>query len=93
MFIEAKTSQVFGKIARVVRQDQQLDQATTGSYSNCGINFVSQFENGKPTVQLAKVLAVLEALGVKVWLDVPDSIDPEKVNQALMATPGSEANG
>lgn len=59
------------KIARKVRKSQKMDQQTAGSVANCGLTFVSHFENGKPTVQLEKALQMLDALGVRVYLDVP----------------------
>ncbi|RDK83980.1 UNVERIFIED_ORG: hypothetical protein DFO82_1482 [Idiomarina abyssalis] len=86
MLLEAKNTKVIGKVAKVVRQQQKLDQTTAGSFAGCGINFVSQFENGKPTVQLEKALNMLSALGIKVYLDVPDS----SCNQKLQELTGNE---
>lgn len=86
MLLEAKNTKVIGKVAKVVRQQQELDQTTAGSFAGCGINFVSQFENGKPTVQLEKALNMLSALGIKVYLDVPDS----SCNQKLQELTGNE---
>ncbi|WP_417439190.1 transcriptional regulator [Idiomarina sp.] len=86
MLLEAKNTEVIGKVAKVVRQQQKLDQTTAGSFAGCGINFVSQFENGKPTVQLEKALNMLSALGIKVYLDVPDS----SCNQKLQELTGNE---
>ncbi|WP_286822802.1 MULTISPECIES: transcriptional regulator [unclassified Idiomarina] len=86
MLLEAKDTKIIGRIAKVVRQQQELDQTTAGSFAGCGINFVSQFENGKPTVQLEKALNMLSALGIKVYLDVPDS----SCNQKLQELTGNE---
>ncbi len=81
MLLEAKNTKVIGKVAKVVRQQQNLDQTTAGAFAGCGINFVSQFENGKPTVQLEKALNVLNALGIKVYLDIPDSASGDKLTE------------
>lgn len=81
MLLEAKNTKVIGKVAKVVRQQQELDQTTAGAFAGCGINFVSQFENGKPTVQLEKALNVLNALGIKVYLDIPDSASSDKLTE------------
>ncbi len=81
MLLEAKDTKIIGRIAKVVRQQQKLDQTTAGSFAGCGINFVSQFENGKPTVQLEKALNMLSALGIKVYLDVPDSSCSQKLQE------------
>ena len=85
MLLEARDTKIIGKIAKIVRQQQELDQTTAGSFAGCGINFVSQFENGKPTVQLEKALNVLNALGIKVYLDVPDSSHSEKLSKLVDA--------
>lgn len=81
MLLEAKNTKVIGTIAKVVRQQQDLDQTTAGSFAGCGINFVSQFENGKPTVQLEKALNMLSALGIKVYLDIPESSYSQKLQE------------
>ncbi|WP_127346657.1 helix-turn-helix domain-containing protein [Pseudidiomarina mangrovi] len=72
--IEVKDTQQLGRLVRAVRKSQQLDQVTAGSVAGCGLTFVSQFENGKPTVQLAKALQLLDALGIKVWIDLPPEL-------------------
>jgi len=80
MLIEVSSSKDIGTWARAARKAQQLDQVTAGSLANCGLTFVSQFENGKPTVQLQKALQMLDTLGVRVYLDVPDDVAQEKKN-------------
>lgn len=62
-----------GRITREVRKAQSLDQLTAGALAGSGITFVSQFENGKETVQLGKALELLDALGIQVYLDIPQS--------------------
>lgn len=60
-----------GAVSKLVRQSQGLNQDVAAMYSNNGITFMSEFENGKPTVELHRVFSVLEALGVKVTLNLP----------------------
>jgi transcriptional regulator with XRE-family HTH domain len=69
--IQVKDVQNIGKLAREVRKAQSLDQLTAGALAGSGITFVSQFENGKETVRLGKALELLDALGIKVYLDLP----------------------
>tara|TARA_R110000868_G_scaffold314457_2_gene575419 strand:- start:566 stop:847 length:282 start_codon:yes stop_codon:yes gene_type:complete len=64
-----------GQLAKLVRKNQGLDQATTASLSGNGTTFTSEFENGKPTVEIGRVLNILDALGVTVTLDIPVQID------------------
>ena len=54
-----------------MRKHQGLDQATSASLSGNGTTFTSEFENGKPTVEIGRVLNVLDALGITVTLDIP----------------------
>ncbi|GGD74741.1 helix-turn-helix domain-containing protein [Lacimicrobium alkaliphilum] len=72
MLVKVSDTNSIGAIARKVRKAQSLDQVTAGSLAGCGLTFVSQFENGKPTVQLEKALQMLDALGIQVYLDIPD---------------------
>lgn len=71
MLVQVQDAKAIGALARKVRKAQDLDQLTAAAVADCGITFVSQFENGKPTVHLEKVLAMLDALGIKVYLDAP----------------------
>ncbi|MBY6063725.1 helix-turn-helix domain-containing protein [Pseudidiomarina sediminum] len=75
MKVQVQDVKTIGNIAKQVRKAQGLDQTTAGAFANCGITFVSQFENGKPTVQLEKALAMLDALGIDVYLDIPPELN------------------
>ncbi|HET8817826.1 MAG TPA: helix-turn-helix domain-containing protein [Pseudidiomarina sp.] len=81
MFVPVNNSEAIGRCAKAVRKLQHIDQSTLAAFADCGITFVSQFENGKPTVQLEKVLQVLDALGIKVYLDMPEQ--PEELGSEL----------
>lgn len=74
MLVKVSSAKEIGALARQTRKAQQIDQATAGSLAGSGLTFVSQFENGKPTVQLEKALQLLESLGLHVYLDVPEQI-------------------
>jgi HTH-type transcriptional regulator/antitoxin HipB len=62
--MDAKT---IGKLVRKSRKNQGLTQAEAAGYLNVGTRFLSDLENGKPTVQLEKAMHVLEGLGFKVF--------------------------
>jgi len=53
-----------GKAAQLARKTQGLDQMSVASLSSNGTTFLSEFENGKPTVELGRVLRVLDSLGI-----------------------------
>jgi transcriptional regulator with XRE-family HTH domain len=68
----ALTPKDIGLIVRATRIAQGIraqDLAGTASP-----RFITDLEAGKPTVQLGKVLDVLEGLGIRVYLDIPDDV-------------------
>ncbi len=65
-------SKTIGELIKTARKAQGFTQAEAAGYLNIGIRFLSELENGKPTVQLEKTLQVLEGLGYETLL-VPKS--------------------
>jgi len=61
-------SKSIGYRIKTVRKKQGFTQAEAAGYLNVGIRFLSELENGKSTVQLGKVLQVLEGLGYEILL-------------------------
>ncbi len=59
------------KVMRGVRKRQKVSQTVIAQLSNVGVRFVFDVENGKSTVQLGKVLAVLRAMGIVMKLELP----------------------
>jgi y4mF family transcriptional regulator len=60
-----------GKAIRDQRKAGGLTLAETAGLTNVGIRFLSELENGKPTVRLDKVLRVLSALGLQLHVTEP----------------------
>ena len=60
-------TKTIGRLIRKSRKDQGLTQAEAAGYLNVGIRFLSDLENGKPTVQLEKALHVIDGLGFKIF--------------------------
>jgi HTH-type transcriptional regulator/antitoxin HipB len=75
MQITVTNTKQLGQLTKFVRKNQNLDQATAASLSGNGTTFTSEFENGKPTVEIGRVLNVLDALGIKMTLDIPIEFD------------------
>jgi HTH-type transcriptional regulator/antitoxin HipB len=71
VIFSVKNAKQLGKAAQLVRKTQGLDQMSVASFSCNGTTFLSDFENGKPTVELGRVLRVLDSLGITVTIDVP----------------------
>ena len=59
------------KLAEIVRHErkrQKVSQIQLSQLANVGVRFVRDLEDGKETVRLDKVLAVLETLGIVIEL-------------------------
>jgi len=57
-------AQTFGKMVKQYRKRQRLSQAQLAVVAHTGLRFISNLENGKPTVQLDKALKVAYLLGI-----------------------------
>lgn len=60
-----------GRIVRAARRAQGLRQDQLAGAAGVGIRFLSELERGKPTVRLAKVIAVLDTLGCTLHVEMP----------------------
>ena len=59
------------EIGAWVREQRKLrgfTQRELAMHANVGVRFISDLENGKPTVELGKVIAVLSVLGIDLEL-------------------------
>lgn len=61
-----RTSAQLGELIRARRVQLDLRQLDLAGLGNTGNRFIVELENGKPTVQLQKVLDTLELLGLEV---------------------------
>lgn len=66
------TVQELGAAIRRARRAQGLRQDQLAAAAGVGVRFLVELERGKPTVRLASVLAVLDALGGRLDLTMPD---------------------
>lgn len=57
-----------GKAILQRRQEMKLTQAEAAALCKVGIRFLSELENGKPTLHLGKVMQVLRAFGLMTIL-------------------------
>ncbi|MGB5445911.1 MAG: transcriptional regulator, partial [Psychromonas sp.] len=73
--MKIENTKQLGQLAKIVRQSQSLDQSTAGLLSGNGLTFMSQFENGKETVEIGRVLKLLEQLGIELSIDLPPGIE------------------
>lgn len=55
-----------GKLVRVHRKQRKLSLETVSGLGNLSPRFLSEFERGKETAELGKVLKALRTLGLEV---------------------------
>jgi HTH-type transcriptional regulator/antitoxin HipB len=65
---KAATAADIGAAIRKKRKEDGLTLADTAALCGVGYRFLSDLENGKRTVQMGKVLQVLTALGLDLYV-------------------------
>lgn len=60
------TVEDIGRCVRAQRKAQGATQAEFAALCGVGVRFISELENGKPTMELGKVLQVLKCLGLEM---------------------------
>lgn len=61
-----RTSVELGAVVRAQRKRLALKQLDIAGLGNTGNRFIVDLENGKPTVQLQKVLDIMDLLGLQL---------------------------
>ncbi len=64
-----RDTEALGSAIRQQRKSMGLTQLDAAGLCGVGERFLSELERGKPTVELGKVLQVLNRLGVRIVLD------------------------
>lgn len=62
----AQTTHELGHLARAHRKSKNITLNTLAGLSNLSIRFLSEFERGKETAEIGKVLKALKILGLEV---------------------------
>lgn len=70
--MQIRTPQALGATVRGQRQTLKLTQAALAEAAGVSRAWLTEFERGKPTVELGRVLAVLAALGITLELRIGD---------------------
>ncbi len=74
MKIPIDNAATLGKVVRASRKAQKLRQDDAAGSIGVSENFLGKIERGRDSVQWGKLFQVLEGLGVRVMVDVPDSV-------------------
>lgn len=68
--------EILGEIVRVSRRRRKLTQGELAQLAGVGTAFLYELENGKPTVRMDKVVAVLKALDLCFTVEKADGDAP-----------------
>ena len=61
-----QTAEELGRLARAHRKQRRLTLETISGLGNLSTRFLSEFERGKATAEIGKVLKALRTLGLEV---------------------------
>ncbi len=61
-----QTAEELGRLARTHRKQRRLTLETVSGLGNFSTRFLSEFERGKETAEIGKVLKALRTLGLEV---------------------------
>lgn len=68
-----ESAEDLGKAIRRQRKQGDLTLIEAAGLIDVGVRFLSELENGKPTVRLDKLMLVLDALGLQLHLTAPEN--------------------
>jgi len=74
MKIPINNAAAIGKVVRASRKAQKIRQDDAAGSIGVSENFLGKIERGSASVQWDKLFQVLEGLGVRVMVDVPESV-------------------
>lgn len=74
MKIPIENAAAIGKVVRASRKSQKIRQDDAAGSIGVSENFLGKIERGSESVQWGKLFQVLEGLGIRVMVDVPESV-------------------
>lgn len=69
--IEQSSAEEIGRFVQDERKRQGLTQIQLAGLAGTGVRFVSDLENGKGTIQVQKLLSIVHALGLGMFIFSP----------------------
>lgn len=76
-----QTASELGLLARGHRKNRHLTLETVAGLSNLSTRFLSEFERGKETAEIGKVLKALRILGLEVVVQPRGSGAPSQIRE------------
>lgn len=72
---EIRTVDELGRLVRAHRKSRRLTLETVSGLGNLSTRFLSEFERGKETAEIGKILKALRTLGLEVIIQPRGSTD------------------
>jgi transcriptional regulator with XRE-family HTH domain len=82
-----RSAEELGKLARTQRKQRKLTLDSLSGLSSLSPRFLSEFERGKETAELGKVLKALHMLGLEVVIQPRQGVKPAPAEFAARKTP------
>lgn len=76
MQVPIKNPNALGKVVRAARKAQKIRQDDAAGSIGVSENFLGKVERGSEAVLWGKLFQVLDGLGVRIIVDVPDEVEP-----------------
>lgn len=76
MKIQINTMAELGEVIRATRKANKIRLDDLAGMAGVGPVFVGDVEYGKETAQIGRVIQLMNELGLKFTVDVPDSTEP-----------------
>ncbi|CAN5325884.1 hypothetical protein BH09PSE5_BH09PSE5_06430 [soil metagenome] len=64
-----------GIAIRALRKHNRIRTDDFALTANGSKQLMTDLENGKPTVQMRRVLKLMKSMGIRVTIELPDSVD------------------
>ena len=84
-----RTMAELGRLTRAHRKSRRLTLETIAGLGNLSTRFLSEFERGKETAEIGKVLKALQTLGLEVIVQPRGGMPPSSPDSRLGKKEGS----
>ncbi|GMQ87476.1 MAG: hypothetical protein BMS9Abin08_0680 [Gammaproteobacteria bacterium] len=92
-YIRIQTPDDLGYLVRTHRKNKQLTLETFSELSQLNIQFLSDFEQGKNTGEIGKILKALQTLGLEIVVQPCDLRPGQTVQSTLPEKAAPKASG
>ena len=86
---QIRSTAELGKLVRAHRKNKGLTLETVSGLGNLSTRFLSEFERGKETAEIGKILKTLKTLGLEISLQ-PKNPQSSSLHSVLATITGAE---